>query len=200
MRLFIAVNFDDEIKSRLLRVQSRIREQSLKGNFSRPENLHLTLVFFGETPPQQVPLIRSAMDRACAACQPFSLDFGSTGFFKHSGKELWWIGSDKAVVGQAAIGRAATGQVATDRAATGLQTLEKLRRSLAEGLCSAGVNFDERPFNPHITLGREIRRTGPIELPKENISVPINRLSLMKSEHSGGRLVYTAIYDIPLGA
>jgi len=190
MRLFIAINFNDEIKSRLLRIHGRIREQSLKGNFSRPENLHLTLVFFGETPPQQVPLIRSAMDRACVACRPFSLDFGSTGFFKHSGKELWWIGSDKAATSQAVDGLADNGP----------QTLEKLRHDLAAGLYSAGVKFDERPFSPHITLGREIRRTGPIELPKENISVPIDRLSLMKSEHSGGRLVYTAIYDIPLGA
>jgi len=170
-----------------LRIQSRIREQSLKGNFTRPENLHLTLAFLGETPPQQVPLIRSAMDKASAACQvceayqdcrPFSLDFSSTGFFKHSNKELWWIGSDKADAN--------------------LQALEKIRRGLAEGLSSAGVKFDERPFNPHITLGREIRRSGPIELPKEKISVPINRLSLMKSEHSGGRLVYTEIYTVDL--
>jgi 2'-5' RNA ligase len=178
MRLFIAVNFDDEIKSRLLRIQSRIREQSLKGNFSRPENLHLTLVFLGETPPQQISLIRSAMERVCAACQPFSLDFDRTSFFKHSNKELWWTGSGNA--------------------AAGLQNMEKLRQGVAEGLCSAGVKFDERPFNPHITLGREIRRAGPIELPKENICVPINRISLMQSEHSAGRLVYTELYAVDL--
>ena len=50
LRLFISVNCDDKVKKQLLSVQDKIKAQSVKGNFSLPENLHLTLVFIGETP------------------------------------------------------------------------------------------------------------------------------------------------------
>ena len=193
MRLFIAVNFDNEIKSRLLRIQNRIREQSVRGKFSRPENLHLTLIFFGETAQDRLPLICSAIETVCSACACFSLDFTRVGFFKHSNKELWWIGSN---------------------ASAGLQELIKLQLLLAENLRARGIKFDERPFSPHITLGREIKSTGPVDLPGkarpqsgegspvQTISVPVNRISLMKSQHIKGLLVYTeigysAIHPVP---
>jgi 2'-5' RNA ligase len=171
MRLFIAVNFSDDVKSRIVTIQNMIKEKSLKGNFSRLENLHLTMAFLGETPSKQVPLICSVMEKASAQCGPFSLDFTSTGFFRHSNKELWWIGAD------------------TD----GSENVFKLRRLLEDGLREAGINFDERPFNAHITLGREIKHSSPIETPKVNISVPVDRICLMKSEHINGSLLYTEI-------
>jgi 2'-5' RNA ligase len=171
MRLFIAVNFSDDIKNHILSIQNMIKEKSLKGNFSRPENLHLTMAFLGETPSKQVPLVCSVMEKASAQCGPFSLDFVRMGFFKHSNKELWWIGADH----------------------DGSENVFKLRRLLEEGLHEAGVNFDERPFNAHITLGREIKHSLPIETPEVNISVPVDRISLMKSEHINGSLLYTEI-------
>jgi 2'-5' RNA ligase len=174
MRLFISVNFDDEIKKRLLSIQNNIKKQSIRGNYSRPENLHLTLIFLGETPPQCVPVICSIMEKACQICPSFNIDFNQTGFFKHSGKELWWTGSDSS--------------------ASGIKQIEKLHSTLSDRLRDACVNFDERPFKPHITLGREIKRNLPIELPEENISIPIKRVSLMRSEHINKLLTYTEIW------
>ena len=180
MRLFIAVNFDDEIKNRLLSIQSNIIKQSLKGNYSKAENLHLTLVFLGETPSEQVSLICSVMGKICQPYHPFNLDFNHTGFFKHSNKELWWMGSDNT--------------------ASGFQHVKKLHQNLSDGLYEAGINFDKRPFRPHITLGREIKRSQPINLAKENINIPINRISLMQSERVKSLLVYTEIgYSVCTG-
>jgi 2'-5' RNA ligase len=171
MRLFIAVNFDDGVKSRLLAVQSQIKTQSFKGNFSRPENLHLTLIFIGETPEDRVPAIGSII--AALRRPPFTLDFTRTGCFTHRGKELWWIGAD--------------------RACPGLRALEELRRRVTAGLVQAGVDFDDRPFNAHITLGREIKHAAPIQVSAGRITVPVNRISLMQSAHIRGALVYTEI-------
>jgi 2'-5' RNA ligase len=171
MRLFIAVNFCDDVKNHILSIQNMIKEKSLKGNFSRLENLHLTMAFLGETPSKQVPLICSVMEKASAQCGPFSLDFVRTGFFRHSNKELWWIGVDL----------------------DGSENVFKLRRLLEEGLREAGLYFDERPFNAHITLGREIKHSLPIEMPEVKISVPVDRICLMKSEHIIGSLLYTEI-------
>jgi 2'-5' RNA ligase len=181
MRLFVAVNFDDAVKSRLLRIQDRIRSQAVQGNFSRPENLHLTIVFIGETPADKVPLVSSIVKKAGLPPQrPFSLDFSRTGCFKHGNKELWWIGADK-----------------DD---PGLQSLTALRQRAADSFLEAGLAFDSRPFNAHITLGREIKHKLPIALNDERIPVPISRLSLMKSERIGGLLTYTEIFGIDLFA
>jgi 2'-5' RNA ligase len=171
MRLFIAVNFDDGVKSRVLFVQDRIREQASKGNFSRPENLHLTLAFIGETPEARVPAICSVL--ADLRHAPFDLDFSRSGFFRRGGKELWWIGADQKNAGYAA--------------------LLELRESLCAGLLAKGISFDDRPFNAHITLGREIKHLKPIDAPAPGIAVPVRRISLMKSEHVKGLLCYTEI-------
>jgi 2'-5' RNA ligase len=186
VRLFIAVNCDSETKSRLLAVRDRIKAQAKKGNFSRPENFHLTIVFLGETPEDHVPLISSIMIKAGQSLvsmpltpPPFTLNFSHTGCFKHSNKELWWISADK------------------DDA--GLSVLTELRRRLTTGFEAAGIFFDNRPFNAHITLGREIKHSAPIILPKETITLPVNRISLMRSEHIKGTLVYTEIFGYNLG-
>ena len=174
MRLFIAILFSDEIKSRLLQIQNLIKTQASRGNFSRPENLHLTLVFIGETPPDQVPVISSVIDKALHhPFTEFQIDFNRTGFYKHSNKELWWFGADE-----------------ND---SNLHTLIELHQRLAAGLDAAGIKFDKRPFNAHITLGREIRHFAPITLPEDKITIPVRRISLMKSENQQGRLVYTEL-------
>jgi len=174
-RLFISVNCDDKVKNQLLCVQEKIKTQSVKGSFSRPENLHLTLVFIGETPADKIPLIASVIDKALTTpVDPFTLTFSTVGFFKHSNKELWWIG--------------------TESNDPSLGILKTIRGRIADGLFSEGVNFDNRPFNPHITLGREVKHDSPIIIPKQEIIFPVKRISLMKSERIGGILTYTEIY------
>ena len=50
MRLFFAVPFPAEVRTQLQAFQRQLREAGVSGNFTRPENLHLTLAFLGETP------------------------------------------------------------------------------------------------------------------------------------------------------
>jgi len=179
LRLFISVNCDNNVKNRLLAVQDRIKTQSIKGSFSLPENLHLTLVFIGETPADDVQMITSAVDKALKPhISPFSLTFSTTGCFKHSNKELWWIGTENNDIH--------------------LETLKTIRRRITEELFSKGVSFDNRPFNPHITLGREIKHESPIVIPKQEIIYPVNRINLMKSERVRGKLTYTEIFGLNL--
>jgi 2'-5' RNA ligase len=179
-RLFISVNCDGKVKAQLLSVQEKIKSQSVKGNFSRPENLHLTLVFLGETPADKIPLIASVIDKTLKTpIAPFTLTFSTVGCFTHSNKELWWIG--------------------TEHNDPSLVILKTIRARIADGLLSEGINFDNRPFNPHITLGREVKQASSILIPKQQIIYPVNRISLMKSERVGGILTYTEIYGQGIG-
>jgi 2'-5' RNA ligase len=175
IRLFIAVNCSDATKKLLLSVQADIKAQSLKGNFSRPENLHLTLAFLGETQEEQVPAICAAITEAMhPPIAPFTLTFSQTGCFRHSGKELWWIGANQ------------TGP--------SIDILKNLRQRITGGLSAANIAFDDRAFKPHITLGREIRHNAPIELRQQEIALSVNRVSLMKSERINGATVYTEMF------
>ncbi len=48
MRLFIAINFNEDVIDDLVRMQAELKRCRVAGNFTKPENLHLTLAFIGE--------------------------------------------------------------------------------------------------------------------------------------------------------
>ena len=84
MRLFVAVRFSPEVRAALLEAVSALRRRG-GGTFTRPENLHLTLAFIGET--ADLTGAKAALDRACTG-GPFSLTVGGLGRFG----DLWWAG------------------------------------------------------------------------------------------------------------
>ena len=87
MRLFVAVQFAPNVKEVLENVITDLREQTESGNFTRPENLHLTLAFIGETP--KVALAKAAVD-ACGGLA-FPLTVSGAGHFG----DLYWVGIQK---------------------------------------------------------------------------------------------------------
>ncbi len=86
MRLFIALQLNDEIKGALQDMQNFMRDRGVKGNYTKRENLHLTLAFIGEFDDPQTVL--DAIDRA--GLRPFEITLSGTGSFK----SLWWAGID----------------------------------------------------------------------------------------------------------
>ncbi|MDR0601867.1 MAG: RNA 2',3'-cyclic phosphodiesterase [Treponema sp.] len=187
MRLFIAVNFDGELTGRIVEIQERLRAAVVRGNFSRQENLHLTLVFLGETGAGMVPAIRNLI-AALPSSGAFTLNFSRAACFRHSGKELWYIG--------AAADSRGMGQLLELREEL-VKGLEKLAApSLPSRSSAAGedFSFDRRPFNAHITLGRELRPERELAPFSVRIEAPVRRISLMQSEHRSGRLVYTELF------
>jgi len=166
MRLFIAINFDDEVKARLLQCQESLRLASVSGNFTRPENLHLTLVFLGETPLTCVREIQRVMD--CASNEPFTLQCEGMGKFG----DTWWVGIRQNLA------------------------LTNLHNHLSQGLRAAGFTIESRSFKPHLTLAREIiLRSGASPEKPEPFAVQIEAMHLMTSERINGKLTYISIYE-----
>ncbi len=60
MRLFIAINFDENMADALIEMQDDLLRCGVNGNFTRQENLHMTLVFIGENdePENLIEIIR----------------------------------------------------------------------------------------------------------------------------------------------
>ena len=48
MRLFIAITLDDNMTDALIEMQDDLMRSGIKGGYTRPENLHMTLAFLGE--------------------------------------------------------------------------------------------------------------------------------------------------------
>ena len=90
MRLFIAINLDDNFKSALTSMQDDLRSQHVGGNYSPIENLHITLAFIGEYPdPDDVMDALAGID-----FEPFDITLDGFGNFG----DLFWAGLAKTEV------------------------------------------------------------------------------------------------------
>ena len=87
MRLFIAIPLDADMCRAVQSVQAEFRRSGVRGNYTRPENLHLTLAFIGEYPDPDAVL--EAM--AAVPPRPFRLRLEGVGAFG----DLWWIGLEQ---------------------------------------------------------------------------------------------------------
>ncbi len=77
MRLFIAICFDDNMLDALTEIQDDLMRSGVEGNFTRRENLHMTLAFIGEydDPEQIVEVMQKIPLRSfsvkLSGCRPF---------------------------------------------------------------------------------------------------------------------------------
>lgn len=166
MRLFVAINFNSETRGRLLALRDDLRSRSTRGNFSVPENLHLTLVFIGEVSPRKLDKIQAILETVTFA--PFDVSIDRLGTFSRG--TLWWAGlrEDK--------------------------PLMDLQHEIEHKLALCGFEMDGRKYSPHITLGREVV-TDAVPWRIEPFGETVTSVELMKSERIGGKLMYTSIFS-----
>ena len=165
MRLFIAINFNDDTRTRLLNLRDELRSRSVRGNFSSAENLHLTLVFIGEVNPKKIDKIKTILDTITFS--PFDVMIERLETFSRG--TLWYAGlrEDK--------------------------PLMMLQREIEHKLALCDFEMDGRKYTPHITLGREVvTDAAPWQI--EPFGETVTSIYLMKSERIGGKLTYTAIH------
>ncbi|MDR0490500.1 MAG: RNA 2',3'-cyclic phosphodiesterase [Oscillospiraceae bacterium] len=169
MRLFIAINFSAATKNALLGLRDELRGCSESGNFTLPENLHLTLSFLGECSARQASAAKSAMD--AVSFEAFDASIERIGRFgRGEGESLWFA------------------------ALRETKPLLDFQRDLADELSASGFDLDRRKFSPHITLGRRVITTA---VPRriEPFGETVRKIDLMDSGRIGGKLTYTAIYS-----
>jgi 2'-5' RNA ligase len=166
MRLFIAINFNNDTRSRLVSLRDELRSRSKRGNFTAAENLHLTLVFLGECSAEQADIVRAVISQT--AFDPFPVRIERTGRFRRDGGDLWWAGVKES------------------------KPLQDLHSDLTGGLANAGFFLEQRKYSPHVTLGRKIV-TEAKPWGVSPFGETVMSIELMKSETVGGKLTYTVI-------
>lgn len=159
------------MKDEFCEIMQRLKESSVHGNFTRRENLHLTLVFLGEIPPVKINTIKNAMSHVRK--QTLELSFSGFGNFS----DILWIGIDKS------------------------DSLVQLQKELSDELANLGFKIEKREFKPHLTLCREAALPAGFDRQAFRDSIRpmamiVDQIDLMKSERSNGRMVYTVVHTI----
>ena len=131
IRTFIALELPEELKKSLRRLQAAFRQHIAGVKWVRPENMHLTLKFLGDISPDRVPPVAAALEGLAAGRAPFFFDAAGIGAFPNSRnpKVLW------------------AGMEAED-------SLKLFHAELEAALAAMGFAREDRPFAPHLTLGR----------------------------------------------
>jgi 2'-5' RNA ligase len=125
------------------------------------ERIHLTLAFLGEV--DEPAGVRAREVAARLALPPLDLVFDRVGSFARA--EVAWMGMSRPD-----------------------PRLAAFAGELAARLESSGFRLDHRPFVPHLTLARRIRRPCP-EAEVEPIDWTAGRFALVETEPGSGRYV-----------
>ncbi len=132
MRLFLALTLSPEMRQSLGAAVEQLRRTRAGVRWVDPAAMHLTVRFLGETEPDLVPRLSSLLHPLCAAIPPFDLGLVGLGAFPSPERpRVVWAGAEEP---------------------TG--TLALLGERVEDAAVSLGWEREERPFSPHVTLGR----------------------------------------------
>jgi 2'-5' RNA ligase len=179
-RLFIGVDISEKARSA---VESYISE--LSGRFSdlpvkweKPEKLHLTLKFLGNTEEDIIDRVFDIVDRNAKGTDAFELEIAGTGAFPSAkNARILWLGVNEP---------------------TGV--LKDLVQRIDDDCSKLGFEIENRSFKPHLTIARIRDPRSSSELGKEHttsdfgpIGFSCRQLVLYHSQLGRGGSVYTKL-------
>jgi RNA 2',3'-cyclic 3'-phosphodiesterase len=183
-RIFIALKV--EAGANLLKMMSsfkdRLNRESV--NWTNPGNIHITLAFLGDTDESLITQLVSMLNDHCSGTGEFELILKGAGVFRNlSDPRIIWTGIEPS------------------------HKVMHLNTLIIDGLKDLNIKFEERPFKPHLTLGR-IKHINEKEILKELIEkfqytelqvIPVNEVLLYESILLQSGPVYKPLAIISLG-
>jgi 2'-5' RNA ligase len=162
------------------------RELRVVGGGMRPvamDIIHVTLKFLGETDEAAIPKIIAAMEKAAKCAGPFEMTLKGMGSFPSKDNiKVVWVGM------------------------IGAEPLISVAKVLEDECARLGFEREERPFSPHLTVGRMKDPTGTeqvktiIERFKEHDfgKRPVRSIRLKKSVLGPKGPTYTTVAEVLL--
>ncbi len=189
MRIFIGIKLADSVTASIQKFLEPFQKISTPVRWIKPKNIHLTLKFIGEVDQETYRNIESALSEPFADelddTVPGSFDVELTGcgkFGKGTALSIFWIGIRPT------------------------PALTSLYQSIEERLDRIGIPKEDRPFKPHITVGRNKRH---YNFGKFNELIeqygdqrinrfPVSAIQLFKSKLTPDGPIYTILKEISL--
>lgn len=171
-RCFIAVPLPEQMKTRLGRLQGRLGTCLDQVRWVRPDNLHITLRFLGDQPEDSLEKLGNSMLSVGRLNGAFNVCCHGIGAYPSPRRSrVIWVG---------------------------LQPDPRwvmLHQTLTRQIEPCGIPPEQRPFSPHLTLGRVRRDPQDLRLALEPFadidcgSLTIDRITLYESRlRPGGAL------------
>jgi 2'-5' RNA ligase len=130
VRLFVAIEIPANIRAAIASLMQEFRAMAPNVKWVRPESLHLTLKFLGETDPGKLGAIEHLL-AAIHSAQPVTLDFTGLGFFPNAqSPRVFWAGINSS------------------------SNLQSIVSEIDGALHLLGFPPEDRTFTPHLTLAR----------------------------------------------
>lgn len=185
MRTFIAIPFIEQAYQELAQLQDKLCKSNADVKWVEPANIHLTLKFLGEIDDEQVVKIKTSLDEIVKNHRPFNIHLAKIGAFpKLSYPRVVWVAIDE-----------------------GCQECKTLAKSIEEAMEKLGFKKEERPFSPHLTLGRvrsaknKPQLIAAIEKEKDFAAqnkVSVGKIILFQSTLTPKGSIYTPLKEFPL--
>ena len=182
-RCFLALEVSEAVRQKARELQQVLRRTDAVLRLPRPEDLHLTLVFLGETPAAECPPLAELMDGVARFHEPFTLHLKGVSVFGPPARpRVVWA------------------------AVKPCPPLMRLQQVLAEGVARLGHAIEVRAFAPHLTLARVDSIGNDRSLTSALASItdsdlgeqPVSRILLMRSGLKSDTSRYTSLHLSPL--
>lgn len=135
IRSFLAVEIPLSNKEKILKLINSFNEKS--GSLIKwvsKDNLHITLKFIGELNTDHISTIQNSLTERLSSVPAFDIHINGLGVFPNSRKpRIFWLGFDQN------------------------KNLERIVLSIENCAVNLGYEADDKPFSPHLTIGRARR-------------------------------------------
>jgi len=130
-RCFIAVRMSEEVRASVEALLVRLKGAGADVKWVKPDALHLTLKFLGEIPSERVEVVKTVLREVASGHGRFELRVSDIGGFPSvRNPRVIWAGISSA------------------------SELVSLQMDVEARLVAEGFERENRPFSPHLTLGR----------------------------------------------
>jgi len=165
LRLFLA--YWPEPPIRRLMAHAAHEAAQNDGRPVQAHNLHMTLLFFGSVEEEKLDQLVDAIERL--EPEPVHLLLDRLSWQRRA--QMIWLGSSKP--------------------SPQLNDMVEQQRAVARAF---GIEVDTRPYSPHVTLARKVRRSPSLPLIKP-IDWHVCDWTLVRSETRNEGAIYTPIWD-----
>ena len=183
IRSFIAIEIPQPLKSRMEEIQRELRRTDADVKWVRPEAIHLTLKFLGSIRQEDVERISQALTPIVADGESFEVRVQGMGCFPNPrNPRVVWLGVDR-----------------------GREALAFLQRAIEKRMAELSFPPEDRPFSPHLTMGRVRSPRGKAGLSQaiekhKGVEIGIfqaREVILFRSELRPSGAVYTKLREFP---
>ncbi len=185
IRAFLAIELPEPILKKIGEVQRDLRSTEADVRWVDPGRIHLTLKFFGNIEEARIDPIFQSIEELLRRRLPFSLKVRGVGAFPHlKNPRVIWVGL-----------------------VDGKEVLTAVQKEIETHLERIGFQPEDRPFHPHLTLGRMKSGRGKEELAgrmeryreEEFGNFEVEKVVLFKSDLRPSGPIYTPLRELRLG-